>query len=423
MLRTIKKLIPVAIFRQFQPFYHYSMAVLGAGLYRLPGNKIKVIGVTGTKGKSTTTELVSAILEEAGHKTALTGTVRFKIGDKNIPNLYKMSMPGRAFLQKFLRRAVNAGCDYAVIEMTSEGAKMFRHKFIALDALIFTNLSPEHIESHGSYENYRAAKLSLADSLAASSKPNRILVANGDDPEADKFLAKNIPTKLTFSLKQAEPYTLSADGLSFTWHGKTIKTNLVGQFNLYNILAAVTLAEALGIKIETIKSALAKFTGVPGRMEKVLLSNGTNPPFTIIVDYAHTADSMKQLYEAFPGKRKICVFGATGGGRDKWKRPEMGKVADTYCDQIILTNDDPYDEEPQKIVDEISEGIKNKPFEKIIDRRVAMRRAFELAQPGDVVLLSGKGTDPYLMEAGGKKTPWSDARIAREELNRIADRL
>ncbi len=158
ILKIVKKLIPRKIFTKFQPTYHYLITFVGAVIYRFPSKKIHVVGVTGTKGKSSTAEFANAILEEAGFKTALSNTIRFKIGNETKPNMYKMSMPGRFFMQKFLRDAVNAGCTHAVIEVTSEGAKQFRNKFIDLDALIFTNIAPEHIESHGSFENYVKSK-------------------------------------------------------------------------------------------------------------------------------------------------------------------------------------------------------------------------------------------------------------------------
>ncbi|HRZ30282.1 MAG TPA: Mur ligase family protein, partial [Candidatus Paceibacterota bacterium] len=157
ILDTLKKFIPKSVFSFFQPFYHYSLALAGAIIYRFPSRQIKVIAITGTKGKTSTTEILAKILETAGYKVATTSTLQFKVGDKITRNLYKMSMPGRMFMQKFLRQAVSAKCDYAVLEMTSEGSKTFRHKFIDLNGLIFTNISPEHIESHGSYEKYLEA--------------------------------------------------------------------------------------------------------------------------------------------------------------------------------------------------------------------------------------------------------------------------
>src|ERR1035437_5860676 len=227
--------------KKIYSIYHYILSILSAVIFRFPSHKIKVIGVTGTKGKSSTVEIIAAILEEAGYKVALTNTIRFKIGDKSENNMFKMSMPGRFFMQKFLRRAVTAGCDYAVIEMTSQGFIQYRHKYIHLDAFVFTNLSPEHIESHGSYENYIQAKVMLARGLEWSKKPTKLIVANGDDKESQKFLAIKTDAKKSFSIKDAEPYTIKKEGIDFTFRGLAISSPLSGLFNLYNILAAATL--------------------------------------------------------------------------------------------------------------------------------------------------------------------------------------
>src|SRR3990172_11524710 len=223
ILRFLEKyIIPKKLYAWGQPIYHYALALLGAILFLFPSRKINVIAVTGTKGKTSVVEITGAILEEAGYKVALTSTLRFKIGSESERNMYKMTIPGRFFLQKFLRRAVKAGCQYAVVELTSEGARQFRHKFISLDALIFTNLAKEHIESHGSYENYVAAKLKLAEALAKSKKQNKILVVNADDAEAKKFLAVNVSGKYTYQLKDAEPFTLEKEGLVMTFDGLKI---------------------------------------------------------------------------------------------------------------------------------------------------------------------------------------------------------
>ncbi len=192
IISKIKKLMPKKLWQKLQPIYHYKLAVLGAIIYRFPSKEIKVVGVTGTKGKTSSVEFVNAILEEAGKKTAVAGTLRFKIGNESKPNLYKMTMPGRIFIQKFLRKAVLAGCEYAIIEISSEAAKQYRNKFIDLDALIFTNLAPEHIESHGSYEKYVEAKLAIAKELEKSSKENKAMIVNADDKEGEKFLKINV---------------------------------------------------------------------------------------------------------------------------------------------------------------------------------------------------------------------------------------
>src|SRR3989338_6120983 len=209
----IKKIIPKSLFQFFQPAYHYLLAALGALIYRFPSRQIYVVGITGTKGKTTTTEIVNFIFEEAGFKTAIASTLRFKIGDKEKRNLFKMTMPGRFFMQKFLREAVDAGCSHVVLEITSEGAKQFRHKFIYPDALIFTNLAPEHIESHGSFNNYLKAKLSIAEEL--DNREGAVMIANIDDKEAEKFLALNIKNKIPYSLNDAIAVKATEKGSSF----------------------------------------------------------------------------------------------------------------------------------------------------------------------------------------------------------------
>lgn len=387
---------------KLKKIYHYSLALAGALIYQFPSRKIKVIAVTGTKGKTSTVEIINAILEEAGYQTVISSTLRFKVGEQSVNNLRKMTMPGRLFLQQILRRGVNAGCDYAVIEMTSEGARQFRHKFIDLDALVFTNIAPEHIESHGSYENYLEAKLEIARQLARSKKSPKFIVANSDDKEHAKFLhaSGNDVKKVVYKLSDNETLRLH--------------TRLPGEFNLYNVLAAASLAKTQNVNLEIIQIALNNFAGIRGRMEPVGLQE-----FDVIVDYAHTPDSLRAAYKALGNKKKICVLGGTGGGRDHWKRPLMGQIADENCDQIFLTNEDPYDEDPEEIVSQVASGIKSEKYEIVIDRRNAIRKAINIAKPGDVVIITGKGTDPYIMVANGKKIPWDDATIAHEEIEKL----
>jgi UDP-N-acetylmuramoyl-L-alanyl-D-glutamate--2,6-diaminopimelate ligase len=415
ILRQIKKLIPKKIFTFFQPAYHYLLALLGAIIYRFPSKKIKVVAITGTKGKTSTVEFVNAILEEAGFITALAGTLRFKIRDNSQPNMYKMTMPGRFFIQRFLRQAVNAHCDYAVIEISSEAAKQYRHKFIALDALIFTNLAPEHIESHGSYDKYLEAKLNIAHALEKSPKKNKIIVANIDDKEGHKFLNIAVEKKAPYSLKDGEPIVCTDTGVKFTCENVEIKSTLLGQFNVYNMLSAVAYARALGISLDSIKAGLEKVTEIKGRAQKI----ANNLGIEVIVDYAHTPDSLKALYTAFPNKKKICVLGSCGGGRDKWKRKEMAEIADKYCDEIILTDEDPYDDDPKEIIADLAQWVKIKKPKIIVDRKEAIATGIKQAQAGNVILITGKGTDPYIMRANGKKEPWSDAQIVEEELKKV----
>ncbi len=427
LLSHIRPLIPRAVFSATQPFYHWLLAWAGALVYGFPSRKLHVVGVTGTKGKSSTTELLGAIFAEAGYKTAVASTIRFTINGHAEPNMFKMTMPGRFFMQRFLRKAVNAGATHAVIEMSSEGAKLFRHVAISMNGLVFLNLAPEHIESHGSFEKYRDAKVSLARKLAASHKPERTLVVNGLDAASPFFVDAvkgKIPNVLSFTLHDAEPFTLSDRGLTMTFKGEHIESPLRGTFSIENMLAAATYAARHGVSPQTIARSLSHTTEIPGRVQFIRASNASTSvkahmraqDFDIIVDYAHTPDSLTKLYEAFPNRHKVAVLGNTGGGRDTWKRPEMARIADALCDHIILTDEDSYDEDPRAIVDDMAKAIARKPLEIIMDRRQAIRKAIELARPGGVVLITGKGTDPYIMGKNGSKTPWSDARVTEEEL-------
>lgn len=416
-LRTIERFIPRMIYRALQPVYHFFLALLGALYYRFPSRKLTVIFITGTKGKTSTAEIMNNILEASGATTALLGTLRFKIGARSTRNLRKMTIPGRFFVQRFLRDAVNGGCTHAVIEMTSEGAKQFRHRFIDADALIFLNLSPEHIESHGSYEAYRDAKLSIARALARSKKPERLMVANVDDKEGGLFLALPGLTPLPFSKKDGEPIDAQENGSTLFFKGERITSTLPGLHNVENIIAAATLADALGIPTRTIAEGVARTGMIRGRGERVEAGQS----FPVVVDYAHTPDSLEAIYSAFQGHQLICVLGNTGGGRDTWKRPVMGHIAETHCAQVILSNEDPYDEDPESIIAEMSRGMKEKVPEIILDRRNAIARALALAQetPNSAVILTGKGTDPFIMGPKGSRIPWDEAGVAREELAKL----
>ncbi|HJN63003.1 MAG TPA: UDP-N-acetylmuramyl-tripeptide synthetase [Candidatus Paceibacterota bacterium] len=414
ILRSIEKITPKKLYQFGQPFYHYTLSFLAAIIYRFPSKKIIVVAVTGTKGKTSTIEILNTFLEEKGYKTALGSTLRFKIGSESRRNMYKMTTPGRFAMQRFLRRAVNEKCQYAILEITSEAVIQFRHKFISYDALIFTNLSPEHIDRHGSYEKYVEAKLKIGKALEKSSKKRKILVVNKDEKESVKFLNLNIAEKYQFGLTELEPYEIKREGLEFTFDGEKIISYLSGEFNLYNISCAINFARTQNVGIGTIKNALEKFKGIKGRVEFV--EEGQD--FKVVVDYAHTPDSLEKLYDVFQTSKKICVLGNTGGGRDKWKRKDMAKIAERHCSHIILTDEDPYNEDPKRIVEDMAVHIERPIFEVVMDRREAIREAYNHAKTGDVVLITGKGTDPYIMGPNGTKQPWSDADVAREELKK-----
>lgn len=372
-------------------FWHPTINFLFAFLNGFPAKKMIVIGVTGTKGKSSVCDMLYAVFSAAGYKTALASGIRFAYPNHEEPNLFKMTMPGRGFLQRFLEKARRAGATHAIVEITSEGTLQSRHTFLELNALIVTNIHEEHIDRHGSFENYVAAKRSIVTVLEKSSKKNRVLVVNGDNEHTKNFLDAEVETKLTFSGAQTP-----------------------GDFVNANMRAVIALAETYGIKKEVAEKALQDMPQIKGRLEPI----DTGQDFKVIVDYAHTPDSLEALYDTFKNERKICVLGNTGGGRDTWKRPLMGTIAEKYCEAVILTNEDPYDENPEKIIHEMTVKMKKKPTV-IMDRREAIRHALSLAQKDDVVLISGKGTDPYIMEANGKKRAWSDAAVTKEELENL----
>lgn len=419
-LYYLKLVTPNFLLKKIRPIYHFALAYIGSVIYRQPSKHLTVIAVTGTKGKSTVTELITHILETDGKKVASLSTIQFKVGSDVRRNLYKMTMPGRFFVQKFLREAVEAGCTHAVVEMTSEGAKQYRHSFIELDALVFTNLSPEHIESHGSFEKYKLAKLELAKAVANSKKRPRILVANTDDAHGKDFLSFPVEHPLSYSLGDVSLYSLQKEGSSLVLDGTTLRVPLVGLFNIYNTLAAITLTRAFGVPLGIIDTALHTLPTIKGRVEHFKSAPGAAKSITAIVDYAHTPDSLTQLYQAFKDQPKICILGNTGGGRDTWKRPEMGRIAEEHCDQIILTNEDPYDENPRAIVEAMKKGIIDQSKVAIImDRRTAIKTAFEQAPDGGYIIISGKGTDPYIMGPHHTRKVWSDAIVVQEELAKL----
>lgn len=413
--------------------YHWLLAWAGSVIYRHPGRKIFVIGVTGTKGKSTTLEFLNAILESAGKKTALSSTVRQKILNEEKRNTSSNSMPGRFFLQRFLRRAVNAGAEYALIEVTSQGVVQHRHCFIDWDAALVTNLAPEHIESHGSFENYRAAKISFFEYLAQSRKKEKYLFVNGNDPNAEHFVkaGERVPGGRIFVYtKEKFLDECFKNGLDLNSREKRRAVNewLWGDFNLDNAVAGLAFADSQKIPWPIAKKAIAGFGGLAGRLEFI-----QREPFAVVVDGAHTPDSLEKVYENLrpeilygkPNGKMICVLGSAGGGRDKWKRPAMGKIAAQYCDAVVLTDEDPYDENPNGILDEIESGFKDfserrlKPENvfKILDRREAIKKAISLADKNDVIIATGKGSELSIHVARGKTIPWNEKEVAKEILN------
>lgn len=419
-LKTLRKIIPTSLFKLFQPIYHFLLAFISALVYNNPSREIKVVAVTGTKGKTSVTEMIEKILSKAGYKTALLNTYQFKIGDEHERNMFKMSTPGRGFVQRFIRRAVDNECDWVIMELTSQAVLLNRHRFLELDALVFTNISPEHIEAHGSFEHYLEAKLKLADLLKNSSKEEKMLVTNMDDEHGELFRKRAQVTTHTYTLEDAKPYICRDDESFFTFKKTHITSHLPGLFNIYNMLAAATFAHAQGVEIKHIKEGLESIETIRGRLEVI----PTEKKIEVYVDYAHTPDSLEKVYETFDQRYIIGVLGNTGGGRDTWKRSVMAEIAEEYCSHIIFTNEDPYDEDPRSIVQEMYDAISSsKKAEIVLDRREAIREALRIAQKNKekkpVVLITGKGTDPYIMVQNGEKIPWDDASVVKEELEKL----
>jgi len=434
MKKFLKKIFPNFLIS----WYHFFLALLGAVIYRFPSRKIKVIGVTGTNGKTTTTEMIAKIFEEAGFKTATISSIKFKIGDKEWLNELRMTMPGRFKIQRFLREAVNKGCSYLILEVTSEGIAQYRHKFIDFEAAVFTNLSPEHIEAHKGFENYKKAKGSFFNAV------KKIHILNLDDENINYFLQFPAEKKFGYQIKnnkehasavnfviEAEKIKESPKTINFFVKEKEFQLNLTGKFNVSNALAAICVGLSQGLDLAIMERALRKIEKIPGRMELII-----EKPFKVYIDYAFTPNALGKIYQSLscqladPSVNKlICVLGAAGGGRDKWKRPVLGEIAGKYCNEVIVTNEDPYDEDPWQIIEQVAKGAENininqlnqhkSTVYKILDRREAIKKVLKLAKEGDIIVITGKGCEPSICVADNKKIPWNEKQVVREEFEKL----
>lgn len=437
MIRLLRKITP----KFLKKFYHYCLAKTADFIYRHPSNKLIVIGVTGTTGKSTTVYLLAKILEQAGFKVGVASTIFFKVDGKEKINDRKMTMVGRFALQKMIKSMVKANCQYAIIETTSEGIEQFRHLGINYDVLLFTNLSPEHIQAHGSFENYKNAKLKLFKKLGTekvklinNKKVSKTIIVNLDDQHALDFLNYPAELKLAYSLENkstdqarvthVDNPIATGEGISFSISHVPFSAKLFGKHNIYNLTAAMMVATTCGLSLEKISRIATEVSSIPGRLE--FIEAGQN--FKIIVDYAFEPKAMTALYEVvehIPHKKVIHVLGGTGGGRDVARRPIIGGLAGTKANVVIVTNEDPYDEDPQEIINQVASGAKktgktiNKDLFKILDRREAIKKALILAKKDDIVLVTGKGSEQAMVVAGGKKVFWDDRSVIREELRGI----
>lgn len=435
VLNSVKRFVPSPLRRQ----YHRLLARLASTLYGRPSRHLVVIGVTGTDGKTTTASLIADVLRATGNKVGLSTSAVVQVGDERWLNEAHVTMPGRFQLHKLLRRMVNAGCRYAVLEVSSEGLIQYRQTGIDFDVAVITNLTPEHIEAHGSFEAYRQAKGLLFSSIIRGGDKHlfgqtipKVTVVNLDDPSHDYYLKFWAEQHFGTTLSNPDLTTHSndklivmhgsdarptAEGMKFSINNHAFTIPLPGKYNVRNALQAIAVGRALGLEWELIAKGLSWANLVPGRAEEV----STGKPWRMVVDYALTPAALEMFYQSLKAsgaKRIIAVFGAAGGGRDTWKRPQLGKISASYADRIFLTTDDPYYEDSALIAAAIMAGVpasEKHKVETILDRREAFRKAISVAQAGDVIAITGMGSETSMM-VKGEEVEWSDVEVAKKLL-------
>jgi len=467
ILNIGRKIIPRRLFRWGQPVYHFLLALSGNIIYRFPGRKMICVGVTGTNGKSTTVELINSVLKDGGKKTGMISTIAFEVAEKRTDNITSHTTLGRWQTQKMLRKMVRAKCEYAVLEVASEGIKMFRTWGIPFDVAVFTNLSPEHLNTHKTMKNYRNTKGKLFVSLSTSKRkklvfvdgqdeqPNtrskergaiphlfslfqkkgagqtvnskrarikKISIVNADDREAKYFSAFPADEHFLYGQKKGDVRAENiGEKLEFSieYQGKNypIKSDLIGGFNVYNILAAWCVGFSQKLNPKDIQKGIFEIKGVKGRFEKVAEKDGVQ----YFLDYAVTPDAFELLFaelRKIASGRIIAVFGATGD-RDKSKRPKLGEVAARKADIVIITDEEPYSEKPADIINQIYGGavkIRKEGVYKIVDRKKALREAIKIAKEGDVVVATGLGHQKFRNVGGKKKISWEEGKIIKDLL-------
>lgn len=423
-----RAIVPSFLFKALQPTYHGLTARIAALYFGNPSKKLFVIGVTGTAGKSTTVIMCAQILNYAGKKCGYITTTGSSDGSTTKVNTHGLSMPGGWMLQQQLAEMVNNGCTHAIVECTSEGLQQNRHLGINFQMALFTNLSPAHIDSHGSFDNYRAAKGKLFSALNG----HGTIGANLDDPNKNFFLDFRSTEKFGVSMRPdlPKPENMKVlfaenvkvnDKISFEVSKVKFDLNLFGTFNVTNALLAIGAADNLGVGLNESAAALSKIGTVPGRMEIIKAPSGT----TVVVDYAPEPTAMEASLRSIlliPHHKIIHVFGSTGGHRDVAKRFLFGEISARFADTIIITNDDVYDSDPQEIAKNVREGIERaekktvKDIEIILDRKDAIAQALKLAGREDIVLITGKGSEQFLVLPNNQRITWDDRKVVKELL-------
>ncbi len=411
------------------PALDAALQIVVPAFWGYPGRQLRMIGITGTNGKTTTSYLIHAILREAGHKTGLIGTIQILIGDKKLP--VHNTTPNVVDLQRILATMVDEGMEYAVMEVSSHALDQDRVAGCEFDTAVFTNLTQDHLDYHKTMENYRQTKAKLFAGLAAGTKPGKTAVVNIDDEAGAFMLEHTTAERITYAIKaekadlRAVEVRLHASGADFAVQGGfgriKLQLAITGLFNVYNVLGAVGAALAEEIPLDVIAKALTAFRGVPGRFELI----DCGQPFAVVVDYAHTPDGLENILRTareITPHHIITVFGC-GGDRDRTKRPIMGRIAAELSDAVIATSDNPRSEDPTSILAEVMTGVRekigNKAVEAIPDRRQAIFVAIAMAQPGDTVIIAGKGHEDYQI-LKDKTIHFDDREVARAALGGMA---
>jgi UDP-N-acetylmuramoyl-L-alanyl-D-glutamate--2,6-diaminopimelate ligase len=410
-----------------------ALAYLADAFYCQPSRQLRLIGVTGTDGKTTTCQLTAHLLRHSGTSIGFLTTVAFDFGQGAEDNRTRQSTQESADIQAALRRMLEQGCTVAVLEATSHALALERVTACAFDTAIVTNVTHEHLDFHGTWDAYLAAKAHLIELVAESAAVKRgpkTAILNRDDHSYQHLHGRVAVAELSYGLHHADvtaqDIAESPEGTHFRlrtpWGNAEVQTSLVGEFNVYNCLAAATAALVEGVALESVASGLATAAAVAGRMERI----DQGQPFRVIVDYAHTADSLEKVLRVLrPGTtgKLIAVFGSAGE-RDREKRPAMGAVAARLADYAVMTNEDPRREDAAAILEEIAAGARaagadcGRSFTCIVDRRAAVAHAFARAREGDTVLLAGKGHE-QCMFVGEERLPWDDRVVARELLQSL----